>query len=159
MFEFLLLLINILLGKVYNTVCSFKMFFLFNIFLNTFALMHLDSLCAYLVFFCFFIIILVLLCRLLLFLFSCDLFKVFFLLNFQIISRVTLFPLFILLQLLNICLLASVHLTISVCCSSLAVLSDAVYQFNYEFPLPVGGKLSSNRLFVFFLLRPALEQI
>lgn len=80
--------------------------------------MHLDSLCAYLVFFCFFIIILVLLCRLLLFLFSCDLFKVFFLLNFQIISRVTLFPLFILLQLLNICLLASVHLTISVCCSS-----------------------------------------
>lgn len=81
------------------------MFFLFNIFLNTFALMHLDSLCAYLVFFV----------SLLLFWFSCVAFSCFFfrviyskfLLNFQIISRVTLFPLFILLQFLNICLLAS----------------------------------------------------
>lgn len=79
--------------------------------------MHLDSLCAYLVFFV----------SLLLFWFSCVAFSCFFfrviyskffLLNFQIISRVTLFPLFILLQLLNMCLLASVHLTISVCCSS-----------------------------------------
>lgn len=159
MFEFLFLLINILLGKVYNTVCSFKMFFLFNIFLNTFALMHLDSLCAYLVFFCFFIIILVLLCRLLLFLFSCDLFKVFFdkLPNHFERHPFSSLHFIAIVKYLSSGFGSSHYFRLLLLL--LAVLSDAVYQFNYEFPLPVGGKLSSNRLFVFFLLRPALEQI
>lgn len=90
MFEFLLLSINIFLGKVYNTVCSFKMFFFFNIFLNTFALMLLDSLCAYLVFLCVF--------ALLLFWFSCVTFSCF---SFRFARP---FLLFIFIAVLNICL-------------------------------------------------------
>lgn len=135
-FEFLLLLINILLGKVYNTVVALKcFFFFFNIFLNTFALMLFDSLCAYLVFSCF----------ILLFWFSCHLlhcFSVCVCVCFSFIfvhasapestkSFRALCPLYF-IAVLNICLCFSVHLTFRPCC-----VFRSVYQFNYEFPLPV----------------------
>lgn len=115
-------------------MCSFKMGFCF--FFSSFSLIYslilftlmlLDSLCAYLVFSCF-IIILVLLSPspVCVFVFVCFLF---------VFAKFYLCALSVLLQFffLNICLCFAVHLTFP----SVSSLLLAVYQFNYEFPLPV----------------------
>lgn len=104
--------------------------------------MHLDSLCAYLVFFCFYYYFGSLVSSSPVFV--CDFSK--FSWNFQIISHAP-FPLIILLQLFKYLSSTSVHLTISVCCSS-ELFINSITNFRFR----SAGKLCSIRLFVFFLL-------